>query len=67
VADVKRRGTTSLADQLSQDLPVSRGQWKAIASAACVLLGHAEPKSRYEASVLLTRLRQAGADDRRRA
>ncbi|HEU4702607.1 MAG TPA: hypothetical protein VFS37_09005 [Conexibacter sp.] len=39
--------------------PVSRGQWKSIAAAACEVLDIPIPKTRYDATVTLVRLREA--------
>lgn len=46
-------------DYWSDDKPTSRGQHKAIAELAVSLLGLPEPKSRYDGSVLIARLREA--------
>lgn len=43
----------------SDDVPASRGQWRAIAAAACELLDVPVPASRLDATTLLVRLRRA--------
>lgn len=43
----------------SQDLPPSRGQYETIATLALELLEVEKPKTRFEASVAITRLHQA--------
>lgn len=46
-------------DYWSTDLPPSRGQIKQIAEQALHLLGEQFPENRMDASVIITRLRQA--------
>lgn len=49
-------------DDYRSDLPVSRGQWKALALAALHRLGEKAPASRMDATELLVRFRR-GADE----
>lgn len=51
-------------DDYRDDLPVSRGQWRAIATALVKQAGEAVPASRYQATVLLARLSEAHRADR---
>lgn len=48
-------------DDFRTDLPVSRGQWRAIAVAALARMGEATPDSRMGATELLVRF-ECGAD-----
>lgn len=54
-------------DDFRDDLPVSRGQWRAL---ACLMLaltpGVSIPKSRYQATELIARLRKTSADQSQR-
>lgn len=50
-------------DYFSDDKPVSRGQWKTIAGLALGLLGVRVPRSRYEASVSIVRMRKLLRDE----
>lgn len=54
------RGNAMQTDDYSDELPVSRGQWRAAAEGLCKLLGVDVPASRFDATVLLVRLRAAG-------
>lgn len=51
-------------DDFRSDLPVSRGQWRAIALDALRVLGEQAPASRYDATVLLVQLRESPAAQR---
>lgn len=46
-------------DDFRGDLPVSRGQWRAIALDALRVLGIEAPASRYDATVTIVRLRES--------
>jgi hypothetical protein len=46
-------------DYWSEELPPSRGQFRTLAELACTLLDHSPPKSRREASVLISRMQLA--------
>lgn len=48
-------------DDYRDDLPVSRGQWKAIAEAALGRLGEPAPTTRLEATTLQARFAAAAA------
>lgn len=48
-------------DDYRDDLPVSRGQWKRIAEEALRVLGEPAPDTRWEATVMLVRLRETEA------
>lgn len=48
-------------DDFRDDLPVSRGQWKALALSALDRMGEAAPETRMDATELLVRFRR-GAD-----
>jgi hypothetical protein len=54
-------------DDFREDLPVSRGQWRALALAAIRHIGEDAPETRFQATELLARFRisQTGeqADD----
>lgn len=50
-------------DDYRDDLPVSRGQWRALAVAALDRLGEAAPETRLAATVLLARFASADARD----
>ncbi len=43
----------------SEELPPSRGQWRDIAELAARVFGLTPPRTRFEATVLQVRLRQA--------
>lgn len=43
-------------DDFRRDLPVSRGQYRAIAEALCDRIGEARPATRFDATELLVRL-----------
>jgi hypothetical protein len=49
-------------DDFRNDLPVSRGQWRALALAALHHLGEQHPASRMDATEMLVRFR-VGEDD----
>lgn len=49
-------------DDFRTDLPVSRGQWAAIATNAVALAGEPQPTSRAEATQLLARQHLAAAN-----
>lgn len=49
-------------DDFRDDLPVSRGQWKALAEASLLLLDLATPATRYEATAALVRLQSTAVE-----
>lgn len=49
-------------DDFRSDLPVSRGQWQALAIAALDRLGEAAPASRMDATELLVRFQVTDRD-----
>lgn len=49
-------------DDFRDDLPVSRGQWKALALSALDRMGEPAPASRVEATELLVRFRRGAAE-----
>lgn len=51
-------------DDYRTDLPVSRGQWQAIARALCTLAGEPPPDNRFEATELLARVTRTSRDTR---
>jgi hypothetical protein len=52
------RGSSVQRDDFRDDLPVSRGQWRALARAALHRLGEGAPESRMDATELLVRFRR---------
>lgn len=49
-------------DDYRDDLPVSRGQWEAIAKLALNVLLVSQPTSRFEATEVMARLRRTTAN-----
>lgn len=54
-------------DDYRPDLPVSRGQWQAIARALCTLSGETPPENRFEATELLARATRTARERREAA
>jgi len=52
-------------DDFRDDLPVSRGQWRALARCALDRLGETAPETRMDATELLVRFRRGADPDSR--